>query len=142
MREPSPLQTVGTAMACRIVEALGQQAVSRVLLYGSRARGDAASESDWDLLVVLEEGDLSRERRGQLRRMCRRKMGRLRPWADVRVVGSSEFERGRESRGSLVEAACRSGTQVYPNPDLGEDFFEDADAVRACYRDALELLAR
>lgn len=99
-------------------------------------------ESDWDLLVVLEQGDLSRERRGQLRRMCRREMGQLRPWADVRVVGNSEFERGREAPGSLVEAACRSGTQVYPNPDLDEDFFEDADAVRACYRDALALLAR
>lgn len=26
----------------------------RVLLYGSRARGDAKDDSDWDLLLILE----------------------------------------------------------------------------------------
>ncbi len=27
---------------------------ARVILYGSRARGDAAADSDWDLLVLLD----------------------------------------------------------------------------------------
>ena len=28
---------------------------ARILLYGSRARGDAKSDSDWDLLVILDK---------------------------------------------------------------------------------------
>ena len=34
---------------------------ARVILYGSRARGDAGPESDWDILIVLD-GPVDRER--------------------------------------------------------------------------------
>jgi uncharacterized protein len=34
---------------------------ARVILYGSRARGDAAPDSDWDLLILVD-GPVSRER--------------------------------------------------------------------------------
>ena len=30
----------------------------RVLLYGSRARGDAHEDSDWDLLLILNKSKL------------------------------------------------------------------------------------
>ena len=30
-----------------------------LLLYGSRARGDAGKDSDWDLLILLDKPDLS-----------------------------------------------------------------------------------
>jgi predicted nucleotidyltransferase len=43
-----PLQAVGALRA-----ALGERLVS-VVLFGSRARGDAKPESDWDLLVIAE----------------------------------------------------------------------------------------
>lgn len=45
-------------------EALGDRLVA-VVLFGSRARGDARPESDWDLLVIAEglpEGVLDRQR--------------------------------------------------------------------------------
>ena len=32
---------------------------SSLLLYGSRARGDAGKDSDWDLLILLDKSDLS-----------------------------------------------------------------------------------
>src|SRR5919201_656981 len=34
---------------------------ARIILYGSRARGDAETESDWDLLVLLD-GPVDHER--------------------------------------------------------------------------------
>jgi len=40
---------------------------AEVILYGSRARGDAASDSDWDLLI-LTPGDLSQQVEEQMRR--------------------------------------------------------------------------
>ena len=32
---------------------------SSLLLYGSRARGDAGKDSDWDLLILLDKPELS-----------------------------------------------------------------------------------
>lgn len=34
---------------------------SRVLLYGSRARGDYFEESDWDLLIILDKQTATRD---------------------------------------------------------------------------------
>src|SRR5438105_15874992 len=39
---------------------------ARVILYGSRARGDAAADSDWDLLVLLD-GPVDHKRTDALR---------------------------------------------------------------------------
>ncbi|MGH9419361.1 MAG: nucleotidyltransferase domain-containing protein, partial [Thermoanaerobaculia bacterium] len=44
----------------RLREALGER-YRGTILYGSRARGDASPESDIDLLVLVDDGDLSRD---------------------------------------------------------------------------------
>lgn len=35
--------------------------VSRIILYGSRARGDAREDSDWDLLVLLDKPKIEQQ---------------------------------------------------------------------------------
>lgn len=45
---------------------LGVEPDARVILFGSRARGDASGDSDWDLLVLLD-GAVSEDRRAAIR---------------------------------------------------------------------------
>ena len=39
---------------------------AEIILYGSRSRGDAVSESDWDLLILID-GPISDERTDRIR---------------------------------------------------------------------------
>ena len=44
------------------IQTLGKQVVpkdSRLVLFGSRARGDFRADSDWDLLIVLDKDRIS-----------------------------------------------------------------------------------
>ena len=50
-----------TAIASRILPKR-----SKLILFGSRARGSARKESDWDLLIVVDNDKLSYETRAEL----------------------------------------------------------------------------
>jgi predicted nucleotidyltransferase len=51
-----------TALLRRIRETVHAiEPTAQIILYGSRARGDAEPDSDWDLLVLLD-GDVTDER--------------------------------------------------------------------------------
>lgn len=39
---------------------------AQIILYGSRARGDASDSSDWDVLAIVDKPRLSLEDRGNL----------------------------------------------------------------------------
>ncbi len=47
--------------AIRNVAATGIPKGARVILFGSRARGDAHEDSDWDVLVLLDKEHLGKE---------------------------------------------------------------------------------
>lgn len=95
-------------MKARLLEKWGD-AIERIVLYGSRATGDARPDSDFDLLVVYRD-DVSRR---EARRRFRNALGELRPLADLRVVTAEQFEAGRDVVGCLVEAADRSGRTLH-----------------------------
>lgn len=59
MRDPQhkqspPEQRIPALVVQALQRALGEQLIA-VVLFGSRARGDAHAESDWDLLVIAEK---------------------------------------------------------------------------------------
>ena len=86
----------------------------RVLLFGSRARGDARPDSDLDLLVVMPQATLTPQERQQALRLLR---AALRPLTlpvgvDLVVVGEEDAQRLAGSRWHVVARALREGKEL------------------------------
>ena len=91
----------------RVVAAMRPEAV---YLFGSRARGEARPDSDYDLLVVVPD-DSPKERRG-LRTGCEIRRDPGVP-ADVVPCRRSVFERRRRQVGTLSHKAVREGRLIH-----------------------------
>lgn len=95
-------------MISRIVEVLRPE---QVWLFGSRVRGEARVDSDWDFMAILAndapEQDLdlasvwSRLRDLRLRRV------------EVFTMTHSEFDEWKRSLGTLAEIVASTGVVVY-----------------------------
>jgi len=81
----------------------------RVLLFGSRARGNARADSDVDLLVVLPEVDDARRAAIEIRRA----LADFPVAKDVIVTTPEEIARRGDVVGSILRPALREGIVVY-----------------------------
>ena len=91
-------------------ERLGVE-IERVILFGSRARGEQREDSDWDLLVVVKKA----EWRGVFKLQSRLRMRLFKLLGqeiDLIIVDRDWFERRREMWGSLEHAAAKEGIVV------------------------------
>ena len=91
----------------RLVAALRPE---RIYLFGSRARGDADQDSDFDLLIVVPEVVGSPYR---LHRRAYDVLWGLGAAVDVLVVSRARFERQREVVASLPATVEREGRLLY-----------------------------
>jgi uncharacterized protein len=82
----------------------------RIYLFGSRARGDAGPDSDYDLLVVVPDSALPGYKRDQI--VFRALMG-LGVAKDVIVLTRDEFERKAKVVCSLAATVLREGELLY-----------------------------
>ncbi len=82
----------------------------RIYLFGSRARGDAGTDSDYDFLVVVKDSPLPRYKREQkaFRALCGLGIGK-----DVLVYTRREFEKGLAVITSLPATVVREGRLLY-----------------------------
>ena len=82
----------------------------RIYLFGSRARGDGAADSDYDFLVVVGASALPRYKREQqaFRALCG--IGAAK---DVLVLTRDEFDAGLEVASSLPATVVREGRLLY-----------------------------
>mgnify|MGYP001178113406 CR=1 FL=1 len=86
----------------------------RVILFGSRAAGHARPDSDWDLLVVVDD-DAPRE---QYDMRARYEAERDFPDpVDILACRESSFQDRRTIVGSLPWIAVTDGIVVYERPD-------------------------
>ncbi|MFM7291162.1 MAG: nucleotidyltransferase domain-containing protein [Planctomycetia bacterium] len=92
------------AAVARIVAAASPM---RIILFGSRARGDADARSDVDLMVIKRHVT---DRHEELIQLDRALAGLTMP-VDILLVSESEFEE-RASQPGTVERAARAEGQV------------------------------
>jgi len=85
--------------------------IQRVLLYGSRARGTASEESDFDLLVVENDPVAKREEMMRLRQVVSDQTHAV----DIWVMGEEEFEETKDVIGGLAYPAHKYGLVLYEN---------------------------
>ncbi|AUB83821.1 nucleotidyltransferase domain-containing protein [Candidatus Thiodictyon syntrophicum] len=88
-------------------------APERIVLFGSRARGDAGPDSDLDLLVVSRDSFTpQRTRQGELRRI-RQALRAFRLPVDVLLYSSDEIDAWRQSPNHVIARSLREGITVY-----------------------------
>ncbi|HZU06920.1 MAG TPA: nucleotidyltransferase domain-containing protein [Chloroflexota bacterium] len=81
----------------------------RIILFGSRARGEAGQWSDIDLLVVLPELRDKRQTTVEILRA----LSDLPIAKDIVVTSPAEIERRGRVVGSVLRAALREGKVIY-----------------------------
>ena len=85
----------------------------RIILFGSRARGEAGPNSDVDLVVVESKPfGPGRSRRGEMSRLSRALSGFGYP-TDLLVYSKAEFEYWSDSLNHVVGRAVREGRTLY-----------------------------
>ncbi len=81
----------------------------RILLFGSRARGDARTDSDIDLFIEMDSSKRPSDRAIDVLALFG-----LRPWSmDVLVYTPDEVRRSRGNPGSLVESIEAEGRVLH-----------------------------
>lgn len=99
--------TVLAEVVRRLAEAYQPE---RIYLFGSKARGDAGPDSDYDLMVIVPDDAPPERRRSRLAYQVLRGTGTA---ADVLVWLKSNFDRRLHIVASLPATVMREGKLVY-----------------------------
>ena len=83
---------------------------SKVYLFGSRGRGDATPDSDYDFLVIVASSDERPLRRAQKAYRALRGLGIAK---DVIVTTSARFDRMKTLKASLEHEVATEGLLLY-----------------------------
>jgi predicted nucleotidyltransferase len=95
-------------MVARIVEVLHPL---QIWLFGSRARGEARIDSDWDLMAILP--DDAPEQDLELSSVWPRLRDLELQRVELFTITRSEFDRWKQALGTLAEIVASTGVIVY-----------------------------
>lgn len=91
----------------RLVEAFHPE---RIYLFGSRARGEAGPDSDYDILMVMRE---LKDRRYRLSQQAYRTLRGVEAAVDVLVWSKEDFDGRLHLTASLPATVAREGRLLY-----------------------------
>jgi len=84
--------------------------LDKIILFGSRARGDAKPDSDWDFLVLVQE-ELTFHQKQKLVVQIKRKLARLRIPNDIIIKSKRGYELSKDKIGTVSFYASIEGIQ-------------------------------
>ncbi|MDQ6632769.1 MAG: nucleotidyltransferase domain-containing protein [Verrucomicrobiota bacterium] len=88
-------------------------APAKIILFGSRARGDSKEDSDFDLLVVQDEPFPSQKVRLEKTAQIYERLADLGVGKDILFCPRAYIERWRDSLNHVVGRAFREGRLLY-----------------------------
>jgi uncharacterized protein len=103
-------KTLRQWLPAAIGDVVSAVAPRRIVLFGSVARGDEGPDSDLDLLIVLDH--LKPSQRVRLIGSIRRSISAPAP-IDIVVTDLAEYERRKDTPGSIFYWPAREGKVVY-----------------------------
>lgn len=94
-----------------ILDTLSTIRYNRVILFGSRARGEATKWSDYDLLIVLDD-DLTVPEKMVLASSLRTELAAKGIDADIILESGNEMDYYKDKIGSVVRQALKEGVAL------------------------------
>ena len=89
------------------------EGIRAMVVFGSRARGEATESSDLDLAVICREEHLESDRRGELWSRYRNALGAIGCGVDLVLQGQGDAARFSESRWHVMKDVIRHGVVIY-----------------------------
>jgi predicted nucleotidyltransferase len=85
--------------------------IKSIILFGSRARGDFKNNSDWDLLIIVENRLSIKEKR-ELSKKIRTVLANLNIPSDVIIKSKIEINYFADFIGSITREALKEGIEL------------------------------
>jgi len=85
--------------------------IDKLILFGSRARGDYKKYSDWDLLIVTKKG-LSRKEKQKLAHLIRKELAEYFIDGDIIIKSEEEIQKRKDVIGSIIKSALKEGVAL------------------------------
>jgi uncharacterized protein len=88
-------------------------APDKIILFGSRAKGTARADSDYDFIVVKGEAFFETHSRREESGKLRRALAKFRVSKDILMYSAEEVEQRQDWRNSVVFCALKEGKVLY-----------------------------
>lgn len=85
--------------------------VSKIILFGSRARNDNKVDSDWDLLIIIN-GKLTREEKKEIAHLIRKNLAQKDILSDVIIKTIEEINHLKNRKYSITRSALEEGISI------------------------------
>ena len=85
--------------------------IEKIIIFGSRARGDFNKDSDWDFLVIADK-EIAIKEKHRLIIQIKRKLAKLGIPNDIIIKSMGKFERMKRLPGNISHTANIEGATV------------------------------